>query len=75
MLETHAAKFVAATLPCFRLPFLIHALKITSDLLGRAMLARNWARIGTPDRVRLDPHAELGAALVALARFEHLKRK
>ena len=42
-------------------------LAIWPDLFGRALLARHWGRIGTPGRIRLDPHPNAGAALNVLA--------
>ena len=42
---------------------------------GRALLARQWGRIGTQGRVRLDPHPDAGAAINALARLAHAKRR
>jgi predicted DNA-binding WGR domain protein len=35
------------------------------DLFGRALLARQWGRIGTAARLRLDPHPDPGAAINA----------
>jgi predicted DNA-binding WGR domain protein len=40
-----------------------------------ALLARHWGRIGTQGRVRLDPHPDAGAAINALARLAHAKRR
>ena len=45
------------------------------DLFGRALLARQRGRIGTQGRVRLDPHPDAGAAINALARLAHAKRR
>jgi predicted DNA-binding WGR domain protein len=40
------------------------------DLLGGALLMRQWGRIGTEGRRRLDPYPDVGAALNALAAIE-----
>ncbi|MGH7050533.1 MAG: WGR domain-containing protein [Acetobacteraceae bacterium] len=52
-----------------------YRLAVWSDLFGRALLARHWGRIGTPGRIRLDPHADAGAAPNALARLARTKRR
>jgi predicted DNA-binding WGR domain protein len=43
------------------------------DLFGRALLVRQWGRIGTEGHRRLDPHPDSGAALNALARITQAK--
>jgi len=45
------------------------------DLFGHALLARQWGRIGTAARLRLDPHPDPGAAINALARLVRAKRR
>ena len=45
------------------------------DQFGRALLARQWGRIGTQGRVRLDPPPEAGAAINALAQLARAKRR
>lgn len=52
-----------------------YRLAVWPDLFGRALLARAWGRIGTPGRVRLDAHADAGAALNALATLARKKRR
>lgn len=52
-----------------------YRMEIWPDLFGRALLARQWGRIGTQGRVRLDPHPDAGAAVNALARLAHAKRR
>lgn len=52
-----------------------YRLEIWPDLFGRALLVRQWGRIGTEGRRRLDPHPDPGAALNALARLLHAKRR
>jgi predicted DNA-binding WGR domain protein len=52
-----------------------YRLAVWPDLFGRALLARQWGRIGTQGRVRLDPHPDAGAAINALARLAHAKRR
>ena len=51
-----------------------YRLTVWPDLFGRALLARHWGRIGTPGRIRLDPHPDAGAAVNALARLVRTKR-
>ncbi len=53
----------------------IRSLEVWPDLFGRALLVRHWGRIGTHGRRRLDPHSDPGAALNALARILHAKRR
>jgi len=43
-----------------------YRLAVWPDLFGRALLARQWGRIGTPGHLRLDPHPDAGAAANAL---------
>ncbi len=45
------------------------------DLFGRALLVRQWGRIGTEGRRRLDPHPDPGAAVNALADILSAKRR
>lgn len=52
-----------------------YRMEVWPDLFGRALLARQWGRIGTEGRVRLDPHPDAGAALNALARLAGTKRR
>jgi len=52
-----------------------YRLAVWPDLFGRALLARHWGRIGTPGRIRLDPHPDAGAAVNALARLARTKRR
>jgi len=52
-----------------------YRLAVWPDLFGRALLARHWGRIGTPGRIRLDPHPDAGAAVNALARLVRTKRR
>ncbi|HZU89264.1 MAG TPA: WGR domain-containing protein [Stellaceae bacterium] len=52
-----------------------YRLAVWPDLFGRALLARHWGRIGTPGRIRLDPHPDPGAALNALAQLARRKRQ
>ena len=55
--------------------FRYYRLEIWPDLFGRALLARHWGRLGTQGRIRLDPHPDPGAAINALARLAHSKRR
>jgi predicted DNA-binding WGR domain protein len=52
-----------------------YALEINADLFGDVLLARNWGRIGTAGRLRLDPHASFAMAQTALAKMERAKRR
>ena len=45
-----------------------YRMEVWPDLFGRALLARQWGRIGTEGRVRLDPHPDPGAAINAKRR-------
>ena len=60
-------------LPLF--PETVALTRIRPDLFGRALLARQWGRIGTQGRVRLDPHPDAGAAINALAQLARAKRR
>jgi predicted DNA-binding WGR domain protein len=51
-----------------------YRLAVWPDLFGRALLARQWGRIGTVARIRLDPYPDPGAAINALARLARAKR-
>ena len=50
-----------------------YRMEVWPDLFGRALLLRQWGRIGTEGRRRLDPHPDPGAALNALARLAGAK--
>jgi predicted DNA-binding WGR domain protein len=52
-----------------------HQMEVWPDLFGRALLVRRWGRIGTKGRRRLDPHPDPGAAINALARLAHARRR
>ena len=52
-----------------------YRLEIWPDLFGGTLLLRQWGRIGTEGRRRLDPHADPGAAINALARLSGRKRR
>jgi predicted DNA-binding WGR domain protein len=52
-----------------------YRMEIWPDLFGRALLLRQWGRIGTQGRRRLDPHPDPGAALNALAALARQKRR
>jgi predicted DNA-binding WGR domain protein len=52
-----------------------YRMAVWPDLFGRALLARQWGRIGTQGRVRLDPHPDAGAAINALSRLARAKRR
>ena len=52
-----------------------HRLAVWPDLFGRALLMRQWGRIGTEGRRRLDAHPDAGSALNALAAIARTKRR
>ncbi len=52
-----------------------YRLEVWPDLFGRAMLMRQWGRIGTEGRRRLDPHPDASAAANALATIAGSKRR
>jgi predicted DNA-binding WGR domain protein len=53
--------------------FRFYRLHVVRDLFGGVALLREWGRIGSPGRVRLDPHADEGAALAAAKRLLRAK--
>jgi predicted DNA-binding WGR domain protein len=55
--------------------FRYYRLEIWPDLFGRALLVRQWGRIGTAGSRRLDPHPDPGAAINALAALTRQKRR
>ena len=55
--------------------FRYYRMEIWPDLFGRALLLRQWGRIGTRGRHRLDPHPDPGAAINALAALARHKRR
>lgn len=52
-----------------------YRMEVWPDLFGRALLVRQWGRIGTEGRRRLDPHSDPGAAINALAVLPRTKRR
>jgi predicted DNA-binding WGR domain protein len=52
-----------------------YRLDIWPDLFGCALLSRQWGRIGTEGRRRLDPHPDPGAAINALSDILRAKRR
>jgi predicted DNA-binding WGR domain protein len=52
-----------------------YRMEVWPDLFGRALLIRQWGRIGTEGRRRMDPHPDPGAALNALAAIARAKRR
>jgi predicted DNA-binding WGR domain protein len=52
-----------------------YRMEIWPDLFGRALLVRQWGRVGTEGRRRLDPHPDPGAAINALAALLRAKRR
>jgi predicted DNA-binding WGR domain protein len=52
-----------------------YRLEVWPDLFGRALLLHHWGRVGTQGRRRREPYPDPGAALNALARLRHAKRR
>lgn len=52
-----------------------YRMEIWPDLFGRALLMRQWGRLGTEGHRRLDPHPDPGAAANALAQLAQAKRR
>jgi predicted DNA-binding WGR domain protein len=52
-----------------------YRMEVWPDPLGRALLVRQWGRIGTEGRRRLDPHPDSGTANNALAALVRAKRR
>jgi predicted DNA-binding WGR domain protein len=52
-----------------------YRMEVWPDLFGRALLMRQWGRIGSEGRRRIDPHVDAGAACNALAHLAHRKRR
>jgi predicted DNA-binding WGR domain protein len=52
-----------------------YRMEVWPDLFGRALLVRQWGRIGAEGRRRLDPHPDAGAAINALADILRAKRR
>ena len=50
-----------------------YRMEVWPDLFGRALLMRQWGRIGTEGHRRMDPHPDPGAALNALAAIARAK--
>ena len=85
--KRHAARPVPIQLPLFadaaslirvrpeRNEWRFYRMEVWPDLFGRALLLRQWGRIGTEGRRRLDPHSDPGAAINALARLAGRKRR
>ena len=44
-----------------------YRMEVWPDLFGRALLVRQWGRIGTEGHRRLDPYPDSGAGINALA--------
>jgi predicted DNA-binding WGR domain protein len=52
-----------------------YRMEVWPDLFGGALLMRQWGRIGTEGRRRLDLHADPGSAYNALAALARSKRR
>ena len=85
--KRHVARPVPIQLPLFadaaslirvrpeRNEWRFYRMEVWPDLFGRALLLRQWGRIGTEGRRRLDPHSDPGAAINALADLAGRKRR
>ena len=51
-----------------------YALAVERDLFGRVVVVRQWGRIGTAGRTRLDEHPDEGRAVAAMMVLENAKR-
>ncbi len=52
-----------------------YRMEVWPDLFGRALLVRQWGRVGTEGRRRMDPHPDRGAALNALGQIVRAKHR
>ena len=52
-----------------------YSLSVQPDLFGNACLVREWGRIGTRGRIRIERHLDEGSALTALVRLSATKRR
>jgi predicted DNA-binding WGR domain protein len=55
--------------------FRYYRMEVWPDLFGGALLMRQWGRIGTEGRRRMDPHPDAGSALNALAQIARAKAR
>lgn len=54
---------------------LFYLMTVQRDLFGGASLIREWGRIGSPGKVRVEHHPDEGHAVNALAEVMTAKRK
>jgi predicted DNA-binding WGR domain protein len=52
-----------------------YRMEIRPDLFGRTVLIRQWGRIGTSRRQKLEHYPDIGAAVNALAYLTKAKRR
>ena len=52
-----------------------YSLGVERDLFGRVILVRQWGRIGTAGKIRLDEHRGEGEAIAALQKLQEAKRR
>jgi predicted DNA-binding WGR domain protein len=52
-----------------------YSLDVERDLLGRVVLVRQWGRIGSAGKTRLDEHRGEGEALAALRALQAAKKR
>lgn len=55
--------------------FRFYRLAIWPDLFGGFSLAREWGRLGSPGKLRLDPYGSQVEAAAALSRLASAKRR
>ena len=55
--------------------FRYYRMEVWPELFGRALLMRQWGRIGTEGRRRMDPYPDAGSALNALAQIARAKTR
>jgi predicted DNA-binding WGR domain protein len=52
----------------------LHALAVERDLFGQVVVVRQWGRISTVGRTRLDKYPDEGTAAEAMTKLEASKR-
>jgi predicted DNA-binding WGR domain protein len=52
-----------------------YTLSVQRDLFGNACLVREWGRIGTRGRIRIDRHLDEGSAVTALVKLSATKKR
>lgn len=85
--ETETMKEMAAPLELFPIRLTLrkidpscnmrryYSLSVQPDLFGNACLVREWGRIGTRVRIRIDRHLDEGSAVTALVRLSATRKR